>query len=434
MKKIILNRIWPILKINRYNILTISIGALYFSFIIFIQDPMKGDYQTFYKEPFDIFYGINRWFSWSSRLLIESCANLFSKNLIIWHITSIVFGAVLFWSIGRILGNKRLSQSILLLGLFMFTNVYMLSSAGIFATTINYLWPLSCFSFILATIIKPIKNKNLNILSNIITWPMCFFAMCSEQIAILGVLLFFPYIMYLFYNNRPIPKKIILLLIISTLGVVNALICPGNTIRQASEVKTWWPDFSDMGLKSKIIIGSIVTFSRLMFAPESLVILCILSILFLSYKKNNVRAFFSILPAAIFMFLFFWPSNLISTNIGLANYFSELRISALQMSTSSFPDSHTAKIYLILLVCIGLCVTISLFFLYGKTQKSFIMLYSLLSGLAVSMAISLSPTVFASSTRTLYPFIVILIGINFIIIQDIMSNKFGYKEYRINKK
>ena len=422
----------PTNKINKikYNIIVLFLGSIYFSFLVFIHDARLADFGFFVKEPLNVMYGMDRWFSWSSRLLIESSVNIFSKNLFLWGLITIVFGAILFWSLNRILGNKRISQSLLMFGLLLLTNFFILASAGIFATTINYLWPMSCFSFVIAMLLRPFKNKKMKVLSNIIIWPLYIFAICNEQIALLGIILFAGFVIYNLYNKKRIPKKIIILLILSCVGLINVLLCPGNSMRISIETGNYWPEFANFSLKNKIIVGFVATFSRLFFGPELLAVLCVILILILAYKKANIKAFFAILPASITLFLSFWPLNesVADINIKLVNYLNHLRGAALNFAPNNFPGSHDVKIYLIIFFCICMSIIISMYFLYGRTKKTLILLYLLVAGIAVTMAVSLSPTMFASSTRTLYPFVIILLCVDFIIAQDILKDKFKLKD------
>ena len=157
----IINRLKKLFIKNKYNIIVLFLGSIYFSFLVFIHDARFADFEFFVKEPLSLTYGIDRWFSWSSRLLIESSVNIFSKNLFLWGLITIIFGAILFWSLNRILGNRRISQSLLMFSLLLLTNFFILTSAGIFATTINYLWPISCFSFVIAMLLRPFKNEKM---------------------------------------------------------------------------------------------------------------------------------------------------------------------------------------------------------------------------------------------------------------------------------
>lgn len=416
-----------LLKMHKYNTVTVVLGGFYFWFLTYAHDGTVGDYQGQVKSPVDVWYGLNLWFNWSSRLLIENAVNLFSKDLFLWQIITVLCGAVLFWSIGRILGNSKIWHSIVLLLILFLTNFYMLASAGIFATTVNYLWPMACFAFVVAIIIRPFSNRTLGVMAQITVWPLYIFAMCSEQLAILGIISCISYIAYKLYNKEVIPRTIWALLGLSLLGVLNVLLSPGNSTRTAEEIINWWPGFEGISLISKITTGAITIFSRLILAPEVLVIVLVGAVLILSWQRKNLKAFISILPAVVLMGLFFTPATAgnPSTYIRLINYFNGIREQALFFSPENLASHDTRRIYLILFAIIGTGFMIALVYLYGKTKRTLVMLGALGAGLIVSLVVSLSPTLFASSTRTLYPLVVILLCVDYSIIQDIIHERFS---------
>lgn len=421
MKKVI-----DFLNLHKYSIVTLLLGAAYFWLLTFSHDNKAGDYQSFVNQPVNIFYGFERWFEWSSRLLIETSVNVFSKNLFVWQTITIVLGAILLWSLGRIIGNRRIWQSILLFSLLLLTSSYILTSAGIFATTINYMWPVACLAFVIAVTLKPFKNKSLALASQIMTIPLFVFAMCSEQLAVLSLILGGVYVAYLLYKKQRVNWLVWVLSGLALVGVLNVLICPGNSIRTTLEIANWWPGFSDMSLQQKVINGVIVTMSRLFYAPEILAVVLVFSLLVLSYAKRNIKAFFSIVPASIFTLLSFFPYTATSqpTHIRSPNYFNEIREIALRLSPEHLAPADIKKIYIVLFVLVIVSILVSIFYLYGRSKKTLIIVTTLAAGLAVSLAVSMSPTIFASNTRTLYPMVVVLIYVNCIILKDFFELKF----------
>lgn len=428
-----MNKFIQFIKRNKYNIVTLGFGAAYFVFLVVISDPTYGDWQSQSKTPLSLGYGIDLWFNWSSRFFIENAVNIFSKSLPLWSLVTIGLGTMLFWGMGRILRNKNIYQSIIIFCLMLLVNINMLSTAGIFATTINYLWPMACFTFVAAIILVPFKNKKLNLISNIMIWPMFVFAVCSEQMAVLGFLFMGGLAIYYKSTKKKVPGRIYILLLLSMVGILNVIICPGNAVRAASEMKVNWPSFIDFDIKSKLTIGGIVTFSRIFFAPELLALLLVLSIGALSYKKKNLKAFIAILPAVVACLLLFFPptEGEPTTYIRSANFFNHIRNASLYLSPDALPNSTEKTVYIIIFTLITLSVVASILYLYGRTKKSLIMLCVLSAGTLVSMVVSLSPSLFASNIRTLYPLVVILIGVNFVIIQDILKLNFNISTQRI---
>ena len=70
-----------------------------------------------------------------------------------------------------------------------------------------------------------------------------------------------------------------------------------------------------------------------------------------------------------------------------------------------------------------MCVT-SVVLIYGKTKKSLIIMTMIVAGLLVSSIIGLSPTIFISGTRTMYPFVVMMLIVDVIIAKDLITEYF----------
>lgn len=423
-----MRKIWKKIKKYRYDLTAFLAGMIYTGAGMIMNDPTIGDYNDFlHKWGFNPFFGIQRWFEWSSRLIIESSVNIFARNLFIWGIFNLFFGGLLFWSLSRILGNRRVLQTSILLTLMLSINSYMMASAGIFATTINYLWPFAAFLFALTVTLKPFRNKKINIWANILAIPAMIFAVCSEQIAVLGLIIFAGIVIKNIIENKKVSKLALFFMIISAIGIMNVLIAPGNAVRTAKEIKNWWPEFKSIGLKQKVLNGTIVTFSRLFLSPEIPAVILVISLVFLAFKKINSKALVSILPSAGILGLFFAPISTLSSYTSLTTYFVEIRNIAHGMDSRNMGDIRFRFFILILAAIFTLSISLTIYFIYGKTNKTLYIVYVLTAGVVTAMMISFSPTLFGSSTRTLYFLVVILCAVDFVIIQDLIKDRFKLK-------
>lgn len=418
--------------INKYkiSISAVLFGALYFAFLLMIHDYRFGDFQIFAQQEIKTFYFVDVWSQWSSRLFIESAVNALSKHVWVWQVLTVFFGALLFWSLARILRINRIWQIVLLFTIMLLINSQLLVTAGIFATTINYLWPLACLAFIAAVIIYPPQNRIARIISLIAIWPLAIFAVCSEQVAALGFILTIGYILYCVLFKEKISGYIWVLLPLFLIGIINVLVSPGNDIRTASEIANWWPEFASLSIVDKIVTGSIVTFSRIFLAPEVPAILLVIALAVLAWSKKNIRAFVSILPALAILMLFFLPDTAgePGTYVRQVNYFNEIRNEGLYLAPNS--DDIPEKIYLLIFSAITISIALAVYFLYGKSKKTLLLLGVLASGLAVSMLVSFSPTLFASSTRTLFPLMMIIVAVDFLILREVIAMHFRGRPLR----
>ncbi len=410
---------WRSWRKYKIEILALVLGSMYSAIILLMHDFKFGDWKFFAAEDISLGYGIDRWLNWSSRLLIENAVNFFAHNMLLWAILTILAGAILVWSIARILKIDRIYQIIVLFTLLIMINISTLATAGVFATTINYLWPMACFTFIAASILRPFSDKRVKIAANLALIPLVMFAFCSEQLAVLAILIFIPLIIYLKIQKQQIDRRIWALLIIAGMGVLNAAVSPGNAIRLSAEAAHWWPEFVNYNLVQKILVGVTVTFSRLFLAPEFLMIAAVLLVLILAIKARSLHATVSIMPVIVMMGMFLYPVS--SSMLNPPNRFADLRGLALEMSSKNIIDLKYQFIFATIFVLFIGCLLVSWWFIYGNTRKFWIMATLIVSGLGISLLATFSPTLFASSTRTLYYLYNILIIVNFVLIDDVLG-------------
>ena len=288
-------------------------------------------------------------------------------------------------------------------------------------------WPFAAFLFALTVTLKPFRNKKINIWANILAIPAMIFAVCSEQIAVLGLIIFAGIVIKNIIENKKVSKLALFFMIISAIGIMNVLIAPGNAVRTAKEIKNWWPEFKSIGLKQKVLNGTIVTFSRLFLSPEIPAVILVISLVFLAFKKINSKALVSILPSAGILGLFFAPISTLSSYTSLTTYFVEIRNIAHGMDSRNMGDIRFRFFILILAAIFTLSISLTIYFIYGKTNKTLYIVYVLTAGVVTAMMISFSPTLFGSSTRTLYFLVVILCAVDFVIIQDLIKDRFKLK-------
>ena len=417
-------------KINtyRHNLTAFLAGMIYAGVGMMTNDPTVGDYNDFlHRWGFNPLFGIQRWFEWSSRLIIESGVNVFARNLYVWGFFNLLFGGLLFWSLSRILGNRRIIQTSVLLMLMLSINSYMMASAGIFATTINYLWPFAAFLFALTTILKPFRNKKINLWANIFSVPAIIFAVCSEQITVLALLVFAGIAIKNIIEKKKVPKLVLFFIILSVVGILNVLISPGNVVRTASEIRNWWPDFQMVSLKQKILNGTIVSFARLFLSPELPAVILVIALAILAFRKGNSKAFVAILPSLGILGLIFAPISTLSSYTSLTTYFVEIRNVAHGMDSGHMGNVRFRMFILTLSAVFTASILLAIYFIYGKTKRTLYILYALMAGVITMMMISFSPTLFGSSTRTMYLFVVILCAVDFVVIQDLIKDRFKLK-------
>ena len=225
-------------------------------------------------------YGDDKWFSqsasemsefdflhwryetWSSRIIIEFIFFYFLK---MGNICCSIFVSMLFVLLGVAISktfildkndkNKVRIINWIILFLLLTISYIVLTGAGVIATVVNYLFPVTFGIFVLLYIRKSVLKEKIKkyeyplyIISALIATNM------EQMCAILFVVCIFSLI-YFIIKEKKINIFILVLFIISVLGLVNILTCPGVDLRNESEIKTWYQDYVNFGIVEKVKCG-----------------------------------------------------------------------------------------------------------------------------------------------------------------------------------
>lgn len=423
-----MKQIFDIAKLHWLDLAAYIITIITYSLLIIFSDIYHGDWQSFVKPAQDgvnvISYGIDRYFSWSSRFLIEISNVIFSDKIWLWTILTVLLGVLLLYSVKKIfkLDGKMSCIFAILISL---TNIGMYDSAGIFATVINYLWPVSLGMFAISVLVD-FCRKNFKIndrygYAKIVLGILALsFAIWQEQVSVVLALVFLGVGIYYWQKTRKVSWVNIVYGAIASAGVINALVCPGNAIRKAEEIGRWFPEFSDISIFTKAIISFENTMWQLAIKPEIIFIIFIIVLLVLAIKKRNqIATLFSSL-VLLFSIPSLLPEVFGSTIIGSIN-----RLLDSSMNHQDIPNMYNMEdlttlliLVLIVVMMIGAIVT-----LLKDRQKSITLIFILFVGFISKSMVALSPTVFSSANRTLYIFELTIILATIYILQNFYRNK-----------
>lgn len=168
-----------------------------------------------------------------------------------------------------------------------------MSSAGWYATTLNYLWPLSLGLYSLIPIKNHLISKKDKLYKYILYFLSLIYACNQEQMCLIIFSIYLLFTIYFIYKKN-ISKFIILQLIISFISLIFILTCPGNNLRNISETQTWYPAFENFNLISKAFIG-IITTTYLLFYKSNFIILLLSLIIPISIFKNTIINYIELL-------------------------------------------------------------------------------------------------------------------------------------------
>ena len=243
-------------KNNRYlPTLVVGIFALVVSFVA---SSMTGDALVFAKMDGNIFAELaSRFDKTTSRVILEFILIMILRYLpILWNIINAGMIMILYYSLRKILNENNHMFINCVIAIFILLYTYLdMSSAGWSATTVNYLWTLSLGVFAMIPIVRIIREEEHYKKMLILTIPSLIIACNQEQCCALlfGFLLIFN--IYYFIKNKKIHPILITYLIITILGFVLILMCPGNFNRVDNEIVAWFKDFRSLSLFDKIFLS-----------------------------------------------------------------------------------------------------------------------------------------------------------------------------------
>lgn len=356
---------------------------------------------------------------WTSRIIIE----FFLINLLkMGDIVCSIFVSAIFSLLGVAISktfiinkedkekNKIINWIILFLLLTISYDV--LIGAGVMATTVNYLFPITLGIFVLLFIRKSILKEEIKKYE----YPLyLFFAIVATNMEQMCAILFvinFLSLVYFIVKEKKINVFNLILLIISIIGLLNILLCPGNTSRYELEIETWYPDYTNFGIieKTKCGIYSVIEscFGSVNI-PYIVFSIVIMISIFKNYKNIIVKVISEIPVVLGTIFTVFAPiSSAIFPNMfGINN-----------VIMTGFNAQTTRFLFLTPYVVALLCLIISTILVFKKNWKTLILLLVLGAGFTSKFIMGFNPTVFISGARASFVMICSFIISTIIVIEN----------------
>lgn len=345
-----------------------------------------------------------RYLEWTSRILIEATLGfIFRFSKYIWIFGTVLLMTLMGYSISRIFVKKENKKELIMmiLWLILLYPLERMSSAGWAATTVNYLWPLSFGLFSLISIRKAYDKERINPILGILYALATVYACNQEQMcAVLLVTYLFFTIVLTIRDGKKVSLYMYLQTILAIASFVFIITTPGNALRTESEIVTYFPDFYNMSIIEKTVLGITTTMGE-MVANYSITFaiftFMLMAYIWDNYKDRLVRGI-SAIPFTTTIVLSFGRAiteNLSVTVKWIQKNFTEKEI-ILKASSYSFLGSYVEFIIsLVVIMSIFICLL-----LIFKKLKNNIAFYVFGCGLVTRIIMGFSPTVFASENRT----------------------------------
>ena len=332
-----------------------------------------------------------RYMQWSSRFLIEMVlVFIASLPLIVWKVLDTLMIVLLFYSGNKLLNIKNRKILIFEIFLIMILPWKVFGETGWIATTLNYTWPITLGFYGFSILLE----EKTNFLKQIISFFCIIFACNQEQMCC--VMLAFIIICFCIRTFQKKNNKVFLIpfIICILMGVLH-IICPGNSMRQISEMQTWYPAYQNFDVLDKISIGIISTVTAILFDFRIIYIAFIgMLILYIKYLPLNKKLSYIIQFILVcFIFINIYP-------------FDSTQLMFYSKAQESIVITFMNFVLPVLLFSLLISIVI---YLILKTKNKFNYMFVLLflSGICSRLILGFSPTVYASGKRTVIYFYIV---------------------------
>lgn len=362
-------------------------------------------------------YLIYRYANWSSRLLIETVLIFLSKHPMLWRVLDAGMMTLMACCIYELTSTKKTA----VFAWFVTVCIFLLPkelfySAGWIATTTNYSWPLALGLLALIPVRKLLLGEKPYRFSCFFSLPALLYAANHEQMCAILFGLLIVFLIYALYKQKTAVRFISIQLTIVVVSLAFIAVCPGNSVRFASETSTWFPLFSQLSILKKAEIGiSSTGFILVMQENWLFTLFCALIFIMVFLQKKEVflrlLAVFPLLSSLIWGLLAEPLQHYFPHLIALRDRMTQLGTINDFRLISFVPD-------LILISAFG-CIVLSLFFSNNIPWKKWLFIWILLLSVGSRVIIGFSPTIWASGERTAMFMYVGLIVLCVMIAQEI---------------
>ena len=368
-------------------------------------------------------YITNRYWNWSSRVVIESVMVLLLRlDMIVWKILDcIIYTFGVYYVIKAF--NYKKSTHIAFLGvlLFLMYPFHEMATAGWIATTLNYLWCFSLTMISMVPFINLLYNEKTGILSYVFSVLALIYAVNQEQSCALIFGLNLVFLIKCLVKGKDLNRYNVFVVIVSFISLVFILTCPGNSLRFAAEASYWYPQYLHYGILEKIYLGIVPTFALLL--QEKIIFplfYLILTVSLLVRVKDRYLRYFLYFNIVFILFLVVFKTFMDISLIGLTFHSLSSFAPPFDAVTGSLPVLRHALAVMsyktvaeinVPAILISVYLLVSSCWMLFKVFDGFNFVILFMAGFMSKFITAFSPTIFASGPRTLMFFYFILIGI-----------------------
>ena len=350
---------------------------------------------------------IERWETWSSRLLIEMVLCLITHSIWAFRVLDSAVMVLLAWALCR-LANAEKRPGMLALAALLVTTipVAVLRSTGWMATSLNYYWPLAATATAMIPLADSLWKRKTGSMMAAAAVLLAIYGANQEQTSavIMGGYLVLGG--YCAIRDKRINRVHAVIFAIALAELVLHLICPGNAVRTAASVAMVnLRDYVQFSLVDKLSAGLTSTTALLFYTYCPVLLVCgALVGATVSARRRGLAAHAIVLCAAAFV-LRAYLAQFTRASSGLAGS-NRPFLMMCDYSLLLGPENIGNIVYMIMVfasVCVLGLMALALYLSIGHRPMALCAVFAYALGFAARMALSFSPTVVESGERTMLP-------------------------------
>lgn len=360
---------------------------------------LRDDDLVFSKQTLSSSFLLERYMTWSSRVIIESVLIIvLHLPFIIWELMDILLTMGLCMGLSYLFVPKeqRCVGNWAVVVLYLLYPFEQLSNAGWVATTVNYLWPVAFTVFAMLPLRLLAEGKEISRRVILFAALAMIFAQDAELCWIILAMAYGGTVAVCGFR-RQYRFFIGTQLLITIVMFLKIIFCPGNHKRYISEIYSWFPDYEKITVFDRLDLSLTSTVGHFFVLPDIMMFVfgIVLVLLVWQCQKNWLWRLFACMPLLL-KSVCCWAAH------SGGRFWIPLRHgNAVDIMSADYAAPYAA---LSISVFFFVFVIVALYLAYGNTKQAIMLIGVFLIGEATSLAMMFSPTMFASMDRYFYPF------------------------------
>ncbi len=383
--------------------------------------PALGDDKLFATVPLSLNWITDRYTTWSSRIFIDSASIFLARNMWLFRILNAFIIVLLFDTFAKLTIGRKVETLFLLVLFFLSLPMTLFLSAGLVATSLNYLWPVTLIFYVISKMEENLELKNILGLSILVL-----FATNQEQVFVAFTLFLIGKIVSDVYTLHKVQISRIVFLCVTIVNLLIITLCPGNTKRTQWSIKALFPDFGKFNIWDKANLGVSNTSKVLLFQQNifMMIFLVLLALVLLFTVRKWVISIVSLVPIIIVLPVNVFLSTLTGYGYNVATFSKYLlkkqtspALNKVLMIVAKLLNHDVSLVWNTVFVIIFAFILLSIYFL--KNNISLVFYY--IVGLASHAMMGFSPTIFKSGDRTAIILYMVMIYIILVMLNQVVE-------------